>query len=209
MNLFHSGSLKILEIDNVLMLDWDMNKSIGETGGENYPQTVTITKREEVFNIINNRSKYLDNTIKNDFGIRLYWTPNGVRGFITSHLIPANSNIADNAMRVLQTDMAYRYITKTKKVYHIRVSQKNRENDYIACYWTSIGNKTIHPEIIKFLKVHDELCRANRGDVLIPKELETSCVLEQLIKSKNEEPWEEVNCNALLDFIEELSLSGN
>ncbi len=203
LSVYDSNGMKILRSTNVLMLDWDMSKNHAEgSTSVDYPQTVTITAREDVFSHIARYSQYLpiDNV-----GIRLYWTPNGVRGFITSHLIPASDHRADGILATLRTDKAYRQVVKDRNVYHARVSKKvGRENDFVAAYWTSIGNPNILPEVLKYLKIHDALCKANRESVpTVPNPLAPTSTLEALMRSVEEEPWDETNRGALSDFEQE------
>lgn len=204
--LFTKDGLEILQCEEVLMLDWDLSTNPKEQKNKNYMyQTVTIKKRDDVFDIIDKNKRFLPKYLRDDFGIRLYWTPNGVRGFLTSHLIKAGSQSCNLIMQTLTIDNAYKVITSREGVYNVRISKKlDRKNDYIACFWTSVGKKDITSEIIPYIKTHDELCKINRSVVEIPEELTSNNVLKQLIRSKEEEPWEPVHEGVLNDWLEEM-----
>ena len=203
-SIFVDSGLKILGLKNVMVLDWDLTTNKTEKEHPDYKQKATITTREDVIKIVRENMKYIPADLKN-FGLRLYYTPNGVRGIYISRPLYSRSTLCDVFMRIFKCDPAYRYLSILNECWHLRVSPKERENDYVACYWRTIGNnQKIHPEIIPMIKIHDELCRTNRKCAL-PEIFKPTSVLEAAIRSIEEEPWEaETNKGILHDLVEDL-----
>lgn len=194
--VFESRGMQILKCNSVLMLDWDINQSKRREG---YYQTPSINSRDDIQDILT-RGKN-DCGLRN-IGIRLYYTPNGVRGFLTSQKLVIHK--AENIHLAFGVDRGYRVMTQEIGAYNVRVSPKpERKEDYVAQFWFQFGNPIINPEILQYLKVHDSLCKQYRN---APPPFNTGTTLEAIMKSKAEEPWEQVNKNALSDLLEELDI---
>jgi hypothetical protein len=203
MEIFFSDTIQVIASDRIMALDWDFYST--KPVSSSYSGSTSIGKREDAIGYITtwiNMEKALGG-IEN-YGVRCYWTPNGVRAFITSHYFSVG-NEAQTIMRRLLVDSNYIFMCGKNRKYCVRVSQKpNREGDYVSCFWQHIGNPVILPEIMDYIKVHDQLCKEYRGQVEIPKELQPTSTLQSLLRYKDEEPWELVHKNALQDYILEV-----
>lgn len=189
--VFDSKGMKILQSPRVLTLDWDISCSRRYTG-YGTRQSV-VGSREYVWDL-------LAPAIRPGMNVRLYWTPNGVRGFLTSGLMGLEQGLGFH--RLVMVDAAYTEMTRRYGAYNVRVSPKpGRQGDYVSWFWMNCGSGKIHPEVMPYIKVHDALCAENRDG---ESPFKAKSVTESLLRAKDAEPWEPANKNALMDYAEDL-----
>lgn len=165
MKIILNGGLKILSSNKVMALDWDLDDGSEPNDYGSGVKKTFLRNRDDVL------TKIINSELYKLYGFRLYWTPNGVRGFITSQNIRVGAK-SSRIMRCLCCDEAYVEMTAQWDTFNVRISKKkDRKNDYVAAFWCNIGSHAMTPEAEMYVKVHDELCQLNRGDVGIPEEL--------------------------------------
>lgn len=93
-----------------------------------------------------------------EYCYRIYRTPNGFHVFIMSISIPYYDKESYNMMMLLDCDPFY-ILFSYKYGYSIRLSKKkNRENDFIAKYVETIGDRSkIKKSFLKLIELHDQL----------------------------------------------------
>ena len=142
MKLIHNRGVLYLRQNTVLMADWDV-----EDGNKE------LVKQQAVDAV----KALVDRDPTRAFA--LYTTPNGVHAFQTSALCSIEEANEDDFPGSC-TD--YWKCCRDRKCYGARVTRKSRPGDYVAQAWMTIGDAPMHPEVEKFLHLHDFLCRLGR-----------------------------------------------
>lgn len=139
--------MKIISFRHVVMLDWDVPNE-----GHVMEGCVTIRRKEEAIVIL---QQYCMEDKKMLF--RVYETPGGVRAFLVSRM-SESVRLDEPLMRRLSCDPLYTRLCASRGEWACRVSPKvGRKGDYVARYWTTIGDGKEDEGAMELVKYHDEL----------------------------------------------------
>lgn len=147
-DVIFESEVNILRNNYIPVLDWDVPNE-----GHKIEECVTFQSRTEIYKTIDFYAELFGLSIK------VYNTPGGVRGWITSHQFSPRGLVT--CMYKMQVDPVYQNMTRERNEWGARVSPKpNREGDYVAKFSHMVGDIII-PEAEEVIEYHDKLIKDN------------------------------------------------